>query len=241
MGGKNMKEKIALIIFSFSVLIILSLGFLFFQGNITGKVIENSGQESPEKIGARCADSDNGKNYGLKGIVSYCDEDNNCDNEEDFCSGKKLTEYFCENSQSQLEAHDCENDCDNGACFILAKDYNTIVTGSGGGSVSVPQQTEVPIVRGQNYNLEYFDSEKSVGVAVDDKVLFILNGNQYSLAVREVTPAQISISINALDFILLPGKEERYDLTGDGNNDIYIKVRSIDTISQRVNLVLNTL
>ncbi len=70
-----------------------------------------------------CTDSDNGKDYDIKGITSGPEwSENRRLNEEDVCgeynwNSNILTEFFCCNGFLYTEEYTCPNGCSNGACL----------------------------------------------------------------------------------------------------------------------------
>lgn len=236
------KENIALGIFIFSILIVVGLISFAFNGNLTGKVIQDNknaqnsiGQNSESKI--NCTDSD-GSNYTVKGIVSYCDE-SECSSKEDSCSGKKLTEWYCENNEKKYREYNCENDCDDGVCLSIAKKYTYSYSsggGSGGRSSSGGTSSTVAVNTGQTYDLGELNSENILDIVKDDNINFKISGVSYSIKLEDNTESQVTItSVGLLNI----GGERRIDLNSDNNPDLYIKVRSINVITKKVKLVLN--
>lgn len=64
-----------------------------------------------------CSDTDGGKNYGLKGILTNL---NNNYQYTDYCSSNNLIEYFCDPTSATFwgqERHTCTNGCSAGACM----------------------------------------------------------------------------------------------------------------------------
>lgn len=65
--------------------------------------------------GPSCSDTDNGNNYYVQGTTVDSDDPPRTDT----CVAGALTEYFCENNQTQFETFSCPNGCDaggSGAC-----------------------------------------------------------------------------------------------------------------------------
>lgn len=70
-----------------------------------------------------CVDSDNGKDYSVKGIVTRVYSNSSgigTDKLEDACAlqsgGNSLYEYYCDGNDAKTETKVCENGCSNGAC-----------------------------------------------------------------------------------------------------------------------------
>ncbi len=237
-----MKEKIVLGILIFSVLMIIVLAFIIIQGSMTGKVIEKVIETEDKVAGkASCTDSD-GKNYGIKGIVNYCEENGNCNAKEDSCSDKKLTEGYCENNEVKFEEHGCEDGCDNGACLIIAENYKTIVTGSGGGGSSgggVSSGGSVSAPSGETYDLGELSGEQVLDIVKYDNVKFKISGQEHTLTLNDNTHTEATMSVGSNNLILSVGKDTNLDLNSDSVSDLYIKLKSINIISGKVKLVLS--
>jgi len=75
------------------------------------------------KVTKTCYDSDNGKNYYVKGTVDY-HEDNmdstfidKCRYENIDTNSKILDEGYCEGNRFRFESYECPNSCSNGVCI----------------------------------------------------------------------------------------------------------------------------
>ncbi len=82
-------------------------------------------------IPEKCTDSDGGKNYYVKGSITFTTSeypdryhistDSCCDNED--CSGRTseagptVLEYFCDNGKYRRVPFKCPNGCQDGACL----------------------------------------------------------------------------------------------------------------------------
>ncbi|MFH1234251.1 MAG: hypothetical protein V1493_01425 [Candidatus Diapherotrites archaeon] len=64
--------------------------------------------------GEKCVDSDNGKNFDLKG-ATY--NSGTGITQTDYCSGDLLIEWFCAGNSEASTAHKCQTVCENGACI----------------------------------------------------------------------------------------------------------------------------
>jgi len=232
-----MKEKIVLGIFVLSVLMVLTLGLIVMQNRITGKAIQGQEQETGK---ASCSDSD-GVNYGIKGGVNYCDEQGNCGSKEDSCSGSSVTEWYCEASEAKSEEHPCEDGCGGGACLIITKDYKNVVTssggGGGGGGSSGASVSAAP--SGNTYDLGELSGEQITDLARYDKINFKISGSEYVLNLQDNSETQATISIAGQTLALTVGGEKNIDLNSDGTSDVYIKIKSIDTIFGKVRIILS--
>src|SRR3989338_1788113 len=67
-----------------------------------------------------CTDSDNGKNYDVKGTTSWCPSNDAmgipCTAFIDNCADNILTEGYCDGEQVSTEKYACPNGCKDGAC-----------------------------------------------------------------------------------------------------------------------------
>ena len=130
----KVKEKFAFGILIFSIIALVILIFsAVSQTKVTGKVIENIEETKTSDVQGKfeisCADSDDGRKYSLKGTLNYCNAQGECSIKEDSCSGKKLTELYCENNEMKSEEYEC--DCYEGVCLNQVKDYKYSYTTSG--------------------------------------------------------------------------------------------------------------
>ena len=66
-------------------------------------------------ITSTCTDSDGGKAYNVKGVVTYNNNDYS-----DFCEGSVLSERFCQNNEVATELFTCTSNCGDGACLAAA-------------------------------------------------------------------------------------------------------------------------
>jgi len=75
----------------------------------------------PESYGTKCIDSDNGKEYYTKGIITRGSEkfEDGCNINGAFGSNPNIMrEYFCdEEGKMESEWYDCPNGCSDGACI----------------------------------------------------------------------------------------------------------------------------
>tara|TARA_Y100000310_G_C20412343_1_gene682639 strand:- start:10 stop:507 length:498 start_codon:yes stop_codon:yes gene_type:complete len=135
------------------IIIIAGAGFYFYKINSTeefGNVQDLNSADTRKAIedlfGAdECFDSDNGKNYSIKGhVISYQIEENHLSESFpqvssgsftkvfDYCtssldsdgavyvdSSKYLVEEFCEGNGMSSQTIECENICENGICVPL--------------------------------------------------------------------------------------------------------------------------
>lgn len=230
--NSHTKEKTALGIFILSITALIILIFLTFQGNFTGRVI----QETKENIQPSCSDSDE-RNYDVRGRVDYCTIDG-CSSEEDSCSEKVLKEWYCEGDKAVFEEKTCENDCDSGACLTLVDKYYYPYSGGGGGGGSSSGGTSpvpTPAVTGQTYDLGELTADQNPEIQKNDNIRFTISGTEYILTLTDNTATEVTINTNT-------GKTLNLAVSSDGSEDnsagFYIKLKSINTITGKVSLLL---
>lgn len=239
--NSHIKEKIAsgVFIFSISALAVL-ISIAFYQGSLTGKVIENTEETAPSltEYAPTCTDSDAGRIYSVKGAISSCDSSGQCSTKEDSCSDKTLTERFCQNSQENSEEHECEGNCEEGACVEAVK--KSTYSGGGGGSSGAPASPATASTA-QTYDIGELGSEQiGVKLVKGDNIKFTKSGVEYAVALDEQTDIQATISIGSQRKTLYSGEETQMDLDNDEVSDISIKLKSINLIEGNVNLILKS-
>lgn len=241
---EHIKKRIALGIFVFSISVLFILIFVAFQKpkQITGQVgqdVEDIGDtEAVISEVVSCEDSDKGKDYSNRGTVYYCDS-NGCYSEGDSCSDKKLIEWYCENNEKKFEVYECEYDCDRGTCVELVEDYKYSYTGGGGGGSGGGSTSSISttIETGQTYNLGELSLEQHLEVFKNDIITFSISNNPYALSLTDNTETQITL-ISGQTFILVVGNDNNLDLNSDSVSDIYVKVKSINLVTKKINLIL---
>jgi cysteine-rich repeat protein len=62
-------------------------------------------------VSALCTDTDGGKNYNVKGTITY-----NYYKYTDYCSGNYVREYYCSYGRPYITSSSCAYGCNNGAC-----------------------------------------------------------------------------------------------------------------------------
>ena len=239
------KEKIALGVFVLSVFSVIVLGVSSIsKSNPTGAVIGAGGEAGVTQTGVSiCSDSDEGKEYSLKGSVNYCDADGNCLKKIDSCSDSVLTEYYCKNNEYFYENHECSDYCDEGACLSVASDYKYRVGrggsgGSGGGPVDGGSSVASPAI-GETYDLGELNSENTLEISKTDQIIFDLNGVEYTLYLQDFSQTEATIIGAGSDTGFVVNEDNRLDLNNDGTSDFYLKVRRISTASGKVKLTFN--
>ena len=87
-----------------------------------------------------CRDTDGGKNYYVKGTVTYC-TGNLCTKMTDFCDRKYgyLNEYYCDGRRYAKTTYNCPNGCKDGACISDCSTHFIDITNvqNSGGKISV--------------------------------------------------------------------------------------------------------
>ncbi len=232
---EHIKEKIALGVFIFSILVIVILFFFMFQGVLIGKVVEETKEQTAEGQGQiTCSDSDN-KDYYIKGAIDYCDA-NGCSSKEDFCSDKKLTEWYCENSEAKYEEIECEDGCSKGVCLTLATKYKYTGGGGGSGGASGGGTTggggAIITSTGQTYNLGELTSEQTLELSQYDSASFSVASKGYMLSLTGTTETKVTILYEGSELSINVG-EENNNISG-----IYLKLKSINIITNKAKLSL---
>lgn len=233
------KKRMALVVFVFSILILCILIFILYirsSREITGKVVEGIKDETA--TGTTCADSDNGKNYNVKGTVNYCDAAG-CSSKEDSCSGKKLIERYCENNEARYEEYECKDECDNGICLEIVEKYKISGSGGGGGgggSGTSASTTPTPAEStGQTYDLGELTSEHHLEILKNDNIRFTISGSEYILTLTDNTPIEVTINTNSGQSFILSVGDDTEHLS---RTDFYIKIKSINIITGKIALIL---
>jgi len=80
----------------------------------------------------KCNDSDSGKVYDVQGTVAFGNI-----SLTDFCTGKQITEYYCDNNSIVSENYSCIYKCNEGACALPASLTNACVTAGKGYGCSI--------------------------------------------------------------------------------------------------------
>lgn len=232
----EIKEKIALAVFVFSAIALLILFLFPLQVKTTGRVIE--GIEEAAGFEKTCSDSDS-RNYDVRGGVSYCD-DGGCSTEQDYCSGKKVVEWYCENNERNYEERECSYDCDDGSCVsLVTKYYNPYSGGGGGGGGGSVVVTTPIVIPAKSYDLGGLASEQTLEIIKGESINFKIANTDYSLKLDDNTESQGALSISGEQFSLKIGEDTRRDLNDDGVNDLYVRVRAINILTGKVKITLN--
>ncbi len=182
-------------------------------------------------------------NYNTKGAVESC-IDAKCSGKEDSCSGKTLIEWYCQNNEAKNEEHECEFECDNGMCLKVAKEYKLVGSGGGGGGggssgggISSPTPAATT---GQIYNLRELSSEQTIEIIKIENVQFSISGIEHLLSLHDNSETQATVNIDSAGAISLNvGNEKNIDLNNDGVYDLYIKLNSINIITNKIRLTLS--
>jgi len=212
------------------------------QKEITGKVVEEIEEIPAIQQGTTCEDSDYGKAYGVIGNVVYC-ENGKCSDEKDYCSSKKLTEWYCEKNQKKSIEYECEFSCDDGACVSLAtkyeSEYTTVSRGGGGGGSGGDGASGTGFTEGSGttYELGSLISEQTIYPSKNDNIKFNLVAD-YTLTISDNSKTQITISVvgTSQSFMLNVRDDNNLDLNQDTINDIYMKIVSINAITGKIEI-----
>jgi len=92
--------------------------FGIFTGQSISEFILSKDRDVPSEGGEKkCVDSDDGKNYFVRGTVEGYDIHGDFYVVEDSCDEINLTEYFCRDFSIMYVIYPCEEGCLNGACI----------------------------------------------------------------------------------------------------------------------------
>lgn len=81
-------------------------------------------------VKANCVDSDGGKDYSVKGsIIGPSSFTNRQLDEDDYCMGTTLYEYYCQNDMVYVEEKICDFGCTNGVCLAQSQSNCSIEDG----------------------------------------------------------------------------------------------------------------
>ena len=233
-------EKVFLTIGIFSVLVAGLFSLSLFEGGLTGKAIDSGELSEKAETGeVYCKENDNGINYDIKGKVEYCDE-SECSDRADFCEGGVLTEWYCDGNRRNYVQYNCEKWCDVGVCLTNLK---KIVVGNGvgggsGGSSGSPESSSVPEPTGSSFNIGVLGVEETLEMARYDLATFSISGKSYVLNIKNVAEIQISATVSNTQFDLQVGDELQIDLDGDSDNDLNVKLRAINILSNKAKISL---
>ena len=139
-------------------------------------------------------------------------------------------------SCSDLE---CEFGCEDGVCVSLVTEYTYRGRGDDTRPGIVTLETtplyEPPV---QTHELGNIDIEEIIDVLKDEKTFFSVSGNEYYMILKESTPIQAVFEVSGVSqpVTITVAETKGIDLTGDGNSDISVKIRSINIISNKVKL-----
>ncbi|MEK6927565.1 MAG: hypothetical protein AABX11_03970 [Nanoarchaeota archaeon] len=232
-------EKMALVTFVSSVVLMGFILLFSFVPSLTGLVIGNE-EGNQALVDEGCSDSDGGLNYQISGSVNLCIK-GNCDLAEDSCSGKVLVEYYCEEEKRLSKKYDCEEMCESGACANKVSKFS--YRGGGGsadeGLVTTTTTTSVPSTS-QTYELGNIVKENIVDVLKDDKTYFTIGGNEYFVTLVESSPTQAEFIVSGLPkFTLGIGESVQKDLDSDGDLDATFWLRSVNVITNKAKLSIS--
>ncbi len=102
--------------------------------------------------------------------------------------------------------------------------------GGGGGGGSATAASE--LVGSVSYTL-----------GVSEKVAFLLDGKNHSVTVNSIsaTSAEITVRSEPQTIVLNIGQEKRFDVDGDGKEDLVIQLKNINILTKKVTLILTSL
>lgn len=102
--------------------------------------------------------------------------------------------------------------------------------GGGGGGVA-------------KYNLEQLTEEKMLTLSKNDRVKFKTNEEEHSITLKEVTDTSVTLEVKSeIQTIELGfGETKSIDLNADGDNEISIKLKSINVLTKTADLVITPL
>lgn len=99
--------------------------------------------------------------------------------------------------------------------------------GGGGGGASV-----------KTYTIGELTSAYSVYLAENEKAIFTLSGTNYTLTLTELAETTATMEINSQTLSFSVGEEKGVDLDTDGELDITIKLKSINTETNKSTIIL---
>ncbi|MBS3081355.1 hypothetical protein J4416_00270 [Candidatus Pacearchaeota archaeon] len=159
---------------------------------------------------------------------------------ENVPTDNELSKASEEVSCSSLE---CEFGCESGKCITLVDSYTyrTIVGFKESEKTTIIIETtplyQPPV---ETHELGDINIEKSIEVLKDEKTFFSVSGNEYFIILKESNPTQATFEISGISeqVTIIVSETEDIDLTGDGNKEISLKIKSINIISNKVKLIL---
>ncbi len=178
--------------------------------------------------------------------MNYCDDGGGCFVKTDFCSEKKLYEYYCKNNEVLYEEYGCDDYCDDGACLSASSlDYRYRGGVGGGyyepGSSSSSGTSSAVLVYGETHDLEELNSENTLEISKNDRIVFNIGGSEYFLTLQDFSQTEATMSVSGVSRTFIVGNDNEIDLNTDGTSDIYLKIRKIGVTSRKVTLTLNLL
>jgi hypothetical protein len=236
------KDQIALGVFGFSVAVIVVLLVLAFSQNIrmSGRAVQEigGGQASASLGEITCSDSD-GRNYDIKGVLNYCDE-NGCIANEDSCNGRMLIEWYCENNDKKYEERLCEYTCDDGICLGYVTKFSYPYAGGGGGGGDSSTGSSGGAAASVNIrDLGDLTSETTLEIIDNENIRFAIGGRSYLLILKGHSETEARLITGSDDFTLGIGGDRKIDLSGDSVPDLYIFLRSVNVLTGKVKITLD--
>lgn len=237
------KEKIALSVFGVSAVAVVILFAIAFTQNtgMSGRVVQEIPSEQPQSTNiAGCSDTD-GRNYDVKGVLSFCDN-SGCTTNEDLCNGRMLIEWYCENNEKRYEEKLCEYTCDGGTCLGYVTKFSYPYAGSGGGGgggeespVSGGATTSAPTIR----DLGELTFENTLEMNSNENLRFSIGGVNYLMILEGHSETQATLIAGSQEIVLGVGSDTKIDLNGNSVPDLYVWLRSINVLTGKVKLTLD--
>ena len=180
-----------------------------------------------------CIDSDGGINYDEKGTTKFCDGDGVCRAEEDYCSARRINEWYCEDGKLAIEKfYTCPETCYQGACGEIKK------YGGGGSPLNEGDSSAASTSSSQSYiwneSLSFFRIDLKNG----DNVLFNINESEYKLILNNLLVDSAYISIGNENSNLFVSETKTFDLNTDNVSDVSVKLKSINILNQEASFDL---
>src|SRR3989344_2732602 len=140
-----------------------------------------------------------------------------------------------------------DSGCTDGTCdAVLVTKFRYINNGgSSGGSSGLSDQSSTASIQStaSTYDIGSIDVDEIVELLNGDTVSFTLSGNGYYFVVQELSPIQIKLLISGLSsqVNVKVGEVQQIDITADGIPDISIKLKSVNIITNKAKLILNSI
>ncbi|PIN92951.1 hypothetical protein COU54_04945 [Candidatus Pacearchaeota archaeon CG10_big_fil_rev_8_21_14_0_10_31_24] len=128
-------------------------------------------------------------------------------------------------SSSSVDCSDCPTESSSSSSSSSS-------SGGGGGGAS---STELDL--GELLEI------KTIDLGVGEISSFLINGESHTITIDSLTPTEIVFIVrsNPRTYSLIVGNEVGVDITGDGNNDVKIMLKSISIITNKAKIILTPL